>query len=64
MEARSSYETLVVVGIAVTLCGVAFQESLGGAISYALVLGGAAVATGAALATSAGSDAGSTALRL
>jgi hypothetical protein len=64
IEAQSHYETVLVAGVALTLCGVAFQKSLGGAVAYALVVGGAVLAAGAALATSGERDAGSTTLRL
>jgi len=64
MELRSHFETLVVVGVSLTLSGVAFQDSLGGVVSYALVLAGAALAAGAVIAEATGDTAGLTALRL
>ena len=60
----SSYETMAVVGVALTLCGIAFQDTVGASPSYALVLGGAALAAGAALATSTERGVGSRAFRL
>ena len=64
MELRPHNETVVVVGMALTLCGIAFQDGLGWAVAYALVVVGAVLAAGAALAMSTENGVGSTALRL